>query len=107
MATRAQITDLRLLVNDPPGFVTITEVANAIALPATPAQGTCYYQTDVARYKATEKESGAVAADYESQRIQVSDSIIGDLIDELGADAARCRVLWQITTKLGADMQLA
>lgn len=107
MATRTQITDLRLLVNDPPGFVAITEVVNAAVLPAAPTQETCYYLIDTARYVATEKESGAVAADYTTQRIRVSDSSISDLIDDLGADAARCRILRLITTKLGADMQLA
>ena len=107
MATRKQITDLRLLVNDPPGFVTITEAADATSLPSAPTQDTCYYQVDKTKYLATAKETGATSADYTLQRIRVSDVQIGDLIDDLGADAARCRVLRLITTKLGADMQLA
>ncbi len=107
MATRKQITDLRLLVNDPPGFVTITEVADATSLPGTPTQDTCYYQVDKTKYVATVEETGATSADYTLQRIRVSDVQIGDLIDSLGADEARCRVLRLITPKLGADMQLA
>lgn len=107
MATRTEITDLRLLVNDPPGFVLITESATAITLPSTPAQQTCYYLVDKKKYLSTHKETGAVAADYDTQRIRISDAKISDLIDDLGADKARCRVLRLIATKLGADMQLA
>jgi len=101
MATRTEITDLRLLVNDPP------EVAAAANLPAVPTQQTCYYQVDVKKYLSTYKETGAVSDDYETQRIRISDVKISSLIDALGADVARCRVLRLIATKLGADMQLA
>ncbi len=107
MATRTEITDLRLLVNDPPGFVLIAEVADSTALPQAPTQQTCYYLQDVERYVSTHKETGAVSGDYETQRIRISDAAISNLIDSVGADKARCRVLRLITTKLGADMQLA
>jgi len=106
MATRAQIIELRLLVDDPPGFVAITDVAAVGNLPANPTQQTCYYQTDITKYLATEKETGALPSDYETQRIRISDAVIADLIDGLGADAARCRALRMITTKLAAEMQL-
>jgi hypothetical protein len=106
MATRAQIIQLRLLVNDPPGFVTITDVAAAANLPANPTQQTCYYLTDTARYVATRKETGALEKDYTTQRIRISDAVVSSLIDSLGADGARCRALRLIETKLGADMQL-
>jgi hypothetical protein len=107
MATRTEITNLRLLVNDPPGFVLIAEVANLAALPADPTQQTCYYLQDAERYVSTHKETGAVPDDYETQRIRISDAKISSLVDALGADSARCRVLRLIATKLGADMQLA
>lgn len=106
MATRSQIQDIRLLINDPPGFVAIEDVAGLSALPLEPGQETCYYLTDKARYVATDKETGAVPGDYDTQRVRISDSRLGDLIDELGVDKARCRALRLIATKLGADMQL-
>lgn len=107
MASWDQIKDIRLLVNDPPGFVDIVAVANAAALPTAPAQQTCYYLQDTKHYKATEKESGAVAADYTARWLRVSDERISDLVDTLGADSARCRVLRLLATKLGAEMQLS
>jgi len=106
MATRVQIHDVRLLINDPPGFVDIEDVASLGSLPLEPGQDTCYYLTDKARYVATDKETGAVPGDYETQRLRISDERLGSLIDELGADKARCRALRLIATKLGADMQL-
>jgi len=107
VASWDRIKDIRLLVDDPPRFVSLVAVANAAALPATPAQQTCYYLQDTKRYVATDKESGAVAADYVAQLLRVSDERISDLVDAVGADAARCRVLRLLATKLGAEMQLS
>lgn len=109
MADRSDVINLRILINDPPGFVNIADVANEAALPVDsdePEQDTCYYLTGVKRYVAPKDEYPQTASDYETQRVRISDTMIGELIDGLGIDKARCEALRVIMTKLGADMQL-
>jgi len=105
-ATWDDAKEIRLLVNDPQGCVDIIAVASADVLPAAPAQQTYYYLQDTKRYVGTDLESGATAGDYETKKIRISDDRITALIDSLGADMARCRVLKLIMTKLGAELQV-
>jgi hypothetical protein len=106
MATFEQIAEVRLRIDDPAGFQSILEVANAASLPATPAPYTAYKLTDTGAYVSTELESGALPENYERLTIRVSDSKISDWIDSLSVDQAECKALHAITKRLGAELTL-
>jgi len=104
MATQAQIFDLRLKINDPAGFIAFDSVDDSASLPATPSSQTCYLQVDTGEYKATEKTSGATAADYTVETLQLSDTVLGALIDGYGEATAACKALKRIISQLGKGM---
>lgn len=104
MATFAQIKDVRLRVNDPPGFNDFLEVATGSALPATPAAYTAYKITDTGKYVSTELESGATESDYKLLTLRVPDSKIESWIDSYCVDIAECKALKFITVRLGQEL---
>ena len=106
MATQEQIFSLRLKIADPPGFIGFMEVANAAALPATPASQTAYLQADTGEYKATDLTSGATPSDYEAQTLAISDAVLGGYIDSYGEDSAVCQAIKQIIANLGREMRI-
>ena len=106
MATFAQIAEVRVRINDPEGYHSFVEAANEAALPATPAPYTAYKQVDTGAYRATEKESGAVAADYQRLDIRVSDANIATWIDAESVDYAECKGYDAIKTRIGAELNL-
>jgi hypothetical protein len=106
MATFAQISEVRIRIDDPPGYQAFIEVANAAALPATPAPYTAYKLTDTGAYMATELESGATSADYTRLDVRVSDSRIGAWIDADSVDVAECKSYAAIATRLGNELKL-
>lgn len=101
MATQAQIFGVRLIVDDPHGFVNIVSVADTTALPAAPAPQTCYYVASTGVYVATEKTSGAAAADYTPQEISISDTRIGAAYDAGGESSAVKACYQALVAKLG------
>lgn len=106
MATFAQIAEVRVRIDDPPGYQAFSEVANAAALPATPAPYTAYRLQDTGEYKATENESGATSDDYERLDIRVSDTNIETWIDAVSVDYAECKSYDAIKTRIGAELKL-
>lgn len=106
MATFAQIAEVRVRINDPSGYQAFAEVANAAALPATPAPYTAYRLQDTLEYRATEKESWATSSDYVRLDIRVSDTNIEAWIDAVSVDYAECKSYDAIKTRLGAELKL-
>lgn len=81
MATFAEIKEIRLILDDPPGFIDILSVANTGLLPAVPAPQTVYLILSDNSYMSTEEISGATPLDYERQELLFSDDTIGDIVD--------------------------
>jgi len=106
MATEVQIFDLRLKIADPAGFIAFISVANAAALPATPASQTAYKQLDTGEYKSTTLTTGATSTDYTVEELRISDTKIGNLIDTYGEDSAVCRAIKNIIAQLGNEMMI-
>jgi hypothetical protein len=106
MATNDQIFTVRLSIDDPSGFIEFAEAANGSALPAAPSQQTCYKRLDNGRYVATEKESGAVESDYETQDLRVSDAQLSAWINKGGLIYAECQALKQIIAKLAKELEI-
>lgn len=106
MATQTQIFGIRLIVDDPHGFVNLVSVADPTALPATPVAQTCYFVASSGAYVATEKTSGAVAADYTPQELSISDARIGAAYDAGGETAAVKACYQAMIAKLGKDIIL-
>ena len=106
MATFAQISQVRLRINDPEGYSAFLEVATGSALPSVPAPYTAYRITDTGAYKATDITSGATESDYSLLSIRVSDARIGDWIDDYSVDQAECKALDAILVKIGEEMRI-
>lgn len=106
MATRADIIDVRVRINDPEGYRAIVDVADDASLPAAPAPYTAYYVEDTGAYKATEETSGAVASDYEILPLYVSDTRIDAWIDDVGVARAECKALYAVSVAIGAELRL-
>lgn len=106
MATFAQIKEIRIRVDDPPGFQDFIEAANAAALPAVPAPYAAYKLTDTGAYVATELESGAASSDYSRLDLRVSDARISSWIDSYSLDQAECFALSAIAQRLAADLNI-
>ena len=106
MATTSEIFEVRLAVNDPANVINIIEVAAAANLPSSPEPQTAYYTTDTGRYYATEKTSWAVVADYDYAELRISDTRIATIIDNIGTDKAKCRILSLIAGTLFNDLRL-
>lgn len=104
MATFAEIKEVRLRINDPPGFVDFAEVANAAALPADPTHQYGYKTTDTGEYWSTELESGASQSDYTLEDLQISDARISAYIDASDTDTATCQSIKQIISNIGKSM---
>lgn len=105
MASLSDIFDVRIAVNDP-DVITIIEIANSSLLPAAPTPQTAYYTTDSGYYYITDKTSGAVESDYEFAELNISDTRLGTIIDNVGAELAKCRVLSVIAGMLGNQLRL-
>lgn len=95
MATFDQIKEVRLIINDPEGFINLLEVA---ALPVTYAHQTAYKLIADGVYY----EEGDVALD-----LQVSDDRISAWYDEGGLNYAVCQAIQQILNKIGRDLLIA
>lgn len=106
MATFEQIAEVRVRIDDPSGFASILSVADVTALPAAPQAYTAYRVEDTGAYVSTDKTSGAVAADYETVDIYVSDARIEAWIDAESVDFAECRGYHAIASKIGRQMEL-
>lgn len=106
MATITQIKALRVKVNDPAGAIRIADVADNTHFPSTPHKNYAYYDLTGLRYYMTDKESGAVTADYKECALRLDDDSISDLIDDVGEDAAVYRAIRLIMAKLGDEMRL-
>ena len=106
MATFAQIAEIRIRIDDPSGYQAFAEVANAAALPATPAPYTAYKLLDTGAYVATELESGATASDYDRQDLLVSDDRIDAWIDTYSVDQAECKALQAMQSRIGNELTL-
>jgi len=105
MATISEIIQVRVAVNDP-DCIQILQVANTAALPAAPEPQTVYYTIDTERYYFTDEIFGATASDYEYAELMISDTRIGTIIDNVGVDAAVCRVLSILAGTLGNKLKL-
>lgn len=106
MATFAEITEVRLAIDDPHGFVTLTQVADVASLPAVPTQQTVYKVTATGSYMFTELESGATAADYDIAELRVSDVSIATWIDANDVATAIRKSILYIIAKLARELQL-
>ncbi len=107
MATFVDIRTVRLAIGDPPGVIAIVQVATLADLPPDPDQQTAYQVQSTGRYVFTEKESGAVVADYASLELLLSDAQISQLITSYGVDGAPCKAYGVIATKLGGRLRVA
>lgn len=96
MATNTKIFEARLLVKDPIGYIAIIEVANAAALPVSPAAQTLYFLTDVKEYHAYEDNAWVrqdiiisndrigLLCDLYTDTNQVASKLVNDLISHYG-----------------------
>jgi hypothetical protein len=94
--TFAQITQVRLALADPAGYITISQVADASSLPTTPTPQTVYKVLSTTYYMATIKTSGAVPGDYKVKELYLSDATIGAYITSAGSVAAALPSLIQL-----------
>lgn len=94
MATRAQIEQLRIAVNDPADVLHIVDVDSDGDIPSPAAKQTAYY-VDI---------DGVYYYEGEVADLNISDAVIERLIDSLGYDKAVCRALALITRRLGAQL---
>lgn len=106
MATFEQIKEVRLRINDPEGYQDFLEVADAASLPADPATYTAYKVLSSGAYVATDLESGATAADYQTLPLRVSDARLSSWIDLYGVDIAECKALQAIVSRIGSELNI-
>lgn len=104
MATWADVKELRLKVSDPSGVIDLVQVANAAALPATPARQTAYYKIDVAEYVTYDFE---LAEWGDPLRLRISDERLENLIDLWGVAGSVAKVIRAIMATIGQDIQVA
>lgn len=106
MASAAQIKTLRLDIHDPYGVIDVQYAVDLASLPSAPAPQTAYLvQADGAYYK-TDKESGAVPADYARVPLRMSDVTLGHYIDIYGVAKAPGVALRNIAKTIGAEIPL-
>ena len=96
MATFTEITQVRLALADPAGFITISQVTNVSDLPTTPTPQTVYKVLNTTAYMATIKTSGAVPGDYKVKELYLSDATIGTHITAAGSVSAALPGLVQL-----------
>jgi hypothetical protein len=101
MATFAQIKSIRLILNDPSGFIDIVSVANTAALPVSPVPQTAYFVVDIATYKMHNGTAYVSLTD-----MQVSDGRIGEWLDAFGEYGAVVRGYNTIIQRLGQQLQM-
>lgn len=106
MATRAQIVELRLTVNDPVNYINIVDVATIASLPASPEAFTAYHVAENGGYYSTILATGAVPGDYTLQNIIMSDARISAIIDTSGIAGAEIAFYRMAVRKLGAQLVL-
>ena len=106
MAANDEIFEVRLRINDPPGFIDFEAVANSAALPSSPSPQTAYKLEDTGAYVSTDKTSGATESDYEIETLRISDVRISGWIDAGGIDYATCKALSNIIQQLGAELRI-
>lgn len=107
MATFADIRTVRLAVGDPPGVIALLEVAVPEDLPPAPGQQTAYRVQSTGRYMYSEKEDGAVLADYEALELLLSDAQVSQLITTYGIEDAPCRAYGVIASRLGSKLRIS
>jgi hypothetical protein len=96
MATFTEITQVRLALADPAGFITISQVTNLSDLPTTPTPQTVYKVLSTTAYMATIKTSGAVPSDYKAKELYLSDATISTYITSAGSVIAALPGLIQL-----------
>jgi hypothetical protein len=106
MATFEQIKSIRLMLCDPAGINNILQIADESNLPAAPKKDAAYYSLSSYKYYVTDKESGAVLADYEQPKLYLSDETIGDLYDAHGYDVALVKAARRILPHLFSELKI-
>jgi hypothetical protein len=106
MATAAQIKTLRLEIHDPYGMIDVQYSVDLASLPSTPAPQTSYLVAADGAYYKTDKESGALPADYARIPLRLSDVTLGHYIDIYGEDRAPGVSLRNIARTIGAEIPL-
>lgn len=101
MATFAEIKEVRLRIDDPPGMIDILEAGS---FPSAPMPQTAYKISDI--YYSSEPLSEAVEANYERLTLYVSDSRIGAWFDADGEDYACVQALKNIIARLGRMLKI-
>lgn len=104
MATFDEIKELRLLINDPFGFIDFIQIATTSDLPAAPASQTAYKVTADGSYYETSLTAGATESDYERVELQISDSRLSAWLDTYTLTEAKCKSLKQIIMQIGKQL---
>lgn len=83
MATFDEIKEVRLTLDDPPGFINIISIATETAadMPTDPEPQTAYHIQADDSYMSTDKQHGCTPADYEKQELLFHDDTIANIID--------------------------
>jgi len=100
MATFAEIKEVRLTIDDPPGFIDLIEVADEAALPGEPVAQTAYKAEDTGTYYAS------IAAVWTPLLLRISDARLTAWIDTVGVAGAIQKSYIAIMGKLGAELQI-
>jgi hypothetical protein len=106
MATFAEIRTVRLAIGDPAGVIEVAQVADPAALPLDPGQQAAYMVQSTGRYMVTDKETGAVPADYATVDLLISDLQISQLVAAYGVDLAPCKAYGVIAARLWGRLQV-
>lgn len=106
MAVFNDIKKVRLDLQDPANVNDLIEVADLASLPASPLIGVAYKVISDGSYRKTDKQTGAISADYYQPDIRLSDSRISDWIDEFGVSGAVYRGLRAILLALGNELRI-
>ncbi len=104
MATRSEIYQLRIAINDPPDAIAIRDVANRCKLPAEEEPQTIYYDIARALYWEADRESSPVS--YRIVRLKLGDAQITKMIDDVGMELAKCHAFEAIASRLGAELSI-
>lgn len=101
MATNAQIFEMRLSLKDPAGFISIIEVADEAARPASPIAQTLYFITAINEYHAFEE------GEWARQDVEMGNDRVGLFIDLYGVAKARYYIVKEYIRSLGQKLYLA
>jgi hypothetical protein len=100
MATFTDIKEVRLQINDPPGFIDFVQVADEGSRPLTPAAQTAYCIVNEVKYQAF------IDGVWTDLMLRVSDSRISGWIDDVGVKGAIGRGYQAIIQKLGDELRI-